>query len=140
MPAPPKVVWMPGNVRTEIHLTGEDTAGAFCLLRDTLPPGWALPPHRHPDAAETIHMIAGELGYSLRDGDEQLARAGETVYVPAGVRHATCNAGSGELRRLVTFSPAGMERFFMEAGAERPEESDLQEVLRAALRNGWEFG
>jgi len=131
---------MPGGVRTEIHLSGEDTAGAFCLLRDTLPPGWALPPHRHPEAAETIHVIEGELGYSLQGGEERVATVGETVHVPAGVQHATRNAGPGVLSRLVLFSPAGMERFFLEAGAESPEASDPRKALEAALRNGWEFG
>ncbi len=140
MPAQPTVLWMPGRVRTEIHLTGEDTAGAFCLLRDTLPAGWALPAHRHPEAAETIHVIGGELGYSLEGGEELRAGAGETVHVPAGVLHATRNAGPAELSRLVLFSPAGMERFFLEAGAQAPEMSDPRKALEAALRNGWEFG
>ena len=131
---------MPGGVRTELHLTGEDTAGAFCLLRDALPVGWALPPHRHPEAVETIHVIEGELAYSLQGGEERVAGAGETVHVPAGVLHATRNAGPAELCRLVLFSPAGMEHFFLEAGAESPEASDPQEALAAALRHGWEFG
>lgn len=130
---------MPGAVRTEIHLTGEETAGAFCLLSDALPPGWALPPHRHRGAAETIHVIEGELAYSLDGGEEHVAAAGETLHVPADVMHATRNAGAGTLRRVVLFSPAGMERFFLEAGAERPEESDPDAALAAALRNGWQF-
>ena len=56
MPTEPQVVFMPGGVRTEIHLDGSDTDGAFCLLVDHPPAGWALPPHLHTDAAETIGM------------------------------------------------------------------------------------
>jgi uncharacterized cupin superfamily protein len=51
------VVWMPGDVRTEIHLVGQDTEGAFCLLVDHPPVGWSLPPHRHGNEAETIHIV-----------------------------------------------------------------------------------
>jgi len=35
----PRTVWMPGGVRTEIHLAGEDTAGTFCLIVDHPPAG-----------------------------------------------------------------------------------------------------
>ncbi|MBS1891542.1 MAG: hypothetical protein JST59_09620 [Actinobacteria bacterium] len=45
MPADPEIVWMPGGVRTEIHLTGDETGGAFCLLVDHPHAGWSLPPH-----------------------------------------------------------------------------------------------
>ncbi len=132
-------MWLPGGVRTELHLTGEDTGGAFCLLRDELPPGWALPAHRHPHAAETIHVIDGELGARVDGAAERIAGAGETVHIPACALHVTRNAGDGRLRRLVVFSPAGMERFFLEAGAAEPEGLDARTAIEAALRNGWEF-
>jgi anti-sigma factor ChrR (cupin superfamily) len=60
MAAEPQVVWMPGGVRTEIHLRAEETGGAFCLLVDEPPAGWSLPPHRHGGVAETIHIVDGE--------------------------------------------------------------------------------
>jgi quercetin dioxygenase-like cupin family protein len=135
---PPAVVWMPGDVRTEIHLTGEDTAGAFCLLADQLPAGWALPPHRHAGAAETMHVISGAMA-AVVDGEETVAEAGETVHVPRGVLHSSRNAGAEPLRRVVIFSPAGMERFFMEAGAAAPQDVDARAALDAAMRHGWEF-
>ena len=39
MDASPRVVWMPGRVRTEIHLASQDTGGAFCMLVDYPPVG-----------------------------------------------------------------------------------------------------
>jgi quercetin dioxygenase-like cupin family protein len=139
MSAEPIVVWMPGTVRTEVHLRGEDTGDAFCMLRDEPPAGWELPPHRHLHAAETIHVLAGELAVALHGGDEELVGAGETVHIPQGVLHTSRNAGAGALRRLVIFSPAGMERFFLEAGSARPDEVDPRAALAAALRHGWAF-
>jgi|SRR3954447_26383372 quercetin dioxygenase-like cupin family protein len=132
------VVWMPGGVRTEIHLTGEDTAGAFCLLRDELPPGWELPPHRHRSEAETMHVLGGEMSVVV-DGEERLVRAGETAHVPLGVLHSGRNAGEGPLRRVVIFSPAGIEGFFLTAGAATPGEVDPRAALDAAMSHGWEF-
>ena len=49
MATEPEVVWMPGGVRTEIQLHGEDTGGAFCLLLDQPPAGWSLPAHLHAE-------------------------------------------------------------------------------------------
>ncbi len=129
---------MPGGVRTEIHLTGEDTAGAFCLLLDELPPGWELPAHRHRGEAETMHVLSGEMAVAV-DGVQRLVRAGETAHVPQGVVHSGRNAGVEPLRRVVLFSPAGMERFFLEAGASGPDGIDARGALDAAVRHGWEF-
>jgi quercetin dioxygenase-like cupin family protein len=139
VPAEPQVVWMPGGVRTEIHLTGPDTGGAFCLLVDHPPPGWSLPAHIHEDAAETIHVIEGEFEMTVDGASERLG-PGETVHIPAGVVHSGGNVGTAAGRRLLTFTPAGMEEFFREAGAASPGgEVDRAAVLDAAIRHGWRF-
>ena len=139
MPTEPQVVWMPGGVRTEIHLTGDDTGGAFCLLVDHPHPGWSLPSHKHEDAAETIHVIEGEFEMTIDGASERLG-PGQTVHVPAGIVHSGANVGSTPGRRLLTFTPAGMEEFFREAGAPAPDaEPDRDAVLDAAIRHGWRF-
>lgn len=135
----PRVVWMPGGVRTEIHLTGEDTDGALCLLIDRPPAGWSLPAHRHQREAETIHIIEGEFEMDV-DGQQSRITAGETIHIPRGVVHAGGNIGQQRGRRVVAFSPAGMEGFFLETGASGPDaELDLAAVLASATRFGWEF-
>ena len=132
-------MWMPGGVRTEIQLDGQDTAGAFCLLVDQPPPGWSLPPHRHANEAETIHVVEGEFEMELEGTRARLA-AGETIHIPRGAAHSGGNVGETPGRRVVIFSPAGMERFFLEAGQPTAEsEPDLATVLASASRNGWEF-
>ena len=135
----PHVVWMPGGVRTEIHLTGVDTAGAFCLLVDRLPAGWALTAHRHANEAETIHIVEGEFEMEL-EGARTMLAAGETIHIPQGAVHSGGNVGDGVGRRLVLFTPAGMECFFLEAGQPTAEsQPDLTAVLASATRHGWEF-
>ena len=132
-----RVVWMPGGVRTELHLTGEESGGAICMLVDQPPPGWSLPPHRHANEAETIHVLAGELEV---EGQRRQLGPGETAHVPVGVVHSGANVGSGTGRRIVLFSPAGIERFFLEAGAASPnEEPDPAAAAAAARWHGWEF-
>ncbi|MEA2124889.1 MAG: hypothetical protein QOI80_1671 [Solirubrobacteraceae bacterium] len=129
---------MPGGVRTEIHLDGDGTGGALCLLVDHPPEGWGLPPHRHGGEAETIHVVSGVFELDV-DGEAITARAGSTVHIPRGVVHSgRCVEGPG--RRVVMFSPAGMEAFFREVGAASPEASPgLAVALESATRHGWQF-
>jgi quercetin dioxygenase-like cupin family protein len=132
-------VWMPGRVRTEVHLVSADTAGAFCLLIDHPPPGWRLPAHRHVDAAETIHIVDGKFEMNL-DGQPTRLIAGETIHVPAGAVHDGRNVGDSTGQRVLIFSPAGMEEFFLEVGRPSPEdEIDARAALESAIRHGWEF-
>jgi len=134
-----RVVYMPGGVRTEIHLGGEDTGGAFCLLVDEPPAGWSLPPHCHANEAETIHVLAGELEVGVHGRTARLA-AGDTIHIPRGSEHTTRNVGPGPARRVVLFSPAGLERFFLEVGAPGPDTAaEPRAALAAARRHGWRF-
>jgi quercetin dioxygenase-like cupin family protein len=134
-----RVVWMPGGVRTEIQLDSEDTAGAFCMLVDEPPPGWELPTHLHRDHAETIHVVAGDFEVDL-DGATVRLGPGQTMHVPAGVRHASRNVGEAPGRRVLLFNPGGMEGFFLQAGADTPTATiDPVELRAAATRHGWEF-
>lgn len=138
MPAP-RVVWMPGGVRTEIHLGAGDTGGAFCLLLDEPPGGWSLPAHLHRGAAETIHIVVGEFWMEV-GGKRSILAGGQTIHIPAGTVHAGGNAAQAPGRRMVIFSPGGMERFFLEAGAPAAaSEVDAAAALASALRHGWEF-
>jgi mannose-6-phosphate isomerase-like protein (cupin superfamily) len=130
---------MPGAVRTEIHLTAHHTAGAFCLLVDHPHAGWSLPAHLHRGAAETIHVVEGEFEVEVAGRRSRLG-AGDTVHVPADTVHSGANVGAATGRRVLIFSPAGMERFFLEAGAQSESEAvDPGRVLAAATCHGWEF-
>lgn len=130
---------MPGGVRTEIHLTSEDTGGAFCLLVDQPPSGWSLPAHRHSNEAETIHIVEGDFVIEI-DGERSRLCAGETVHIPMRAIHSSANVGERVGRRVVLFSPAGMERFFQEAGMSSADAAiDPGAALASAIRHGWEF-
>jgi quercetin dioxygenase-like cupin family protein len=138
MSVAPQVIWMPGGVRTEVHLDADRTDGAFCMLVDEPPAGWSLGPHRHRNEAETIHVVRGEFEIAI-EGERSRLAAGETIYVPRGAIHESANVGGDAGRRVVLFSPGGLERFFLETGAPSAEAPvDWSAVATAAERHGWE--
>jgi hypothetical protein len=56
------------------------------------------------------------------------------------VIHSGGNIGETVGKRLVIFSPGGVEAFWLEIGkAQAGSEFDTREVLRAAQRWGWDF-
>ena len=138
MATDPPVVWMPGGVRTEIHLVAKDTGGAFCLVVDYPPPGWSLPAHRHRNESETIFIVEGSFTMVV-DGTSSQLSVGEAIHIPRGVIHSSANTGQQIGRRVVLFSPAGMERFFVDAGTPTPRDIDRASAFATAIRHGWEF-
>lgn len=59
-------------------------------------------PHVHDGFEEVIHVLEGT-GLLLTDSGRHELTAGDTVLVPSGERHATCNTGSTPLRLYCVF-------------------------------------
>jgi quercetin dioxygenase-like cupin family protein len=97
-----------------ILLTGDQTAGRYTLIDMHVPPGGGPPPHRH-DFEEMFTVLDGEVELTFR-GERMVARAGETVNVPANAPHAFTNASARPARLLCMCSPSGQEQFFLEVG------------------------
>jgi uncharacterized cupin superfamily protein len=60
-------------------------------------------------------VLEGEVELTFR-GEHSVARAGETVNVPANAPHAFTNASGEPARLLCMCSPAGQENFFLAVG------------------------
>ncbi len=118
-----------------ILLTGKDTAGRFCLIDMHIPPGGGPPPHRH-DYEETFIVLEGEIEATFR-GAKVLARAGETIHIPANAPHQFRNSSPQPARLLCICSPAGLEDFFLEVGVPVPTRTaappKLDEAAQAAF-------
>jgi quercetin dioxygenase-like cupin family protein len=97
-----------------ILLSGEDTAGRFCLIDMHVPPGGGPPPHRH-DFEETFTVLDGEIELTFR-GTTTVARNGETVNIPANAPHQFRNSASVPSRLLCICAPAGQDEFFLALG------------------------
>ena len=120
----PQVVWMPGGVRTEIHLVSDDTDGAFCLLVDEPPAGWSLPPHLHRGVAETIYIIEGEFEMEI-DGERSALVAGQTVHVELAVPISALRNWDVEKKAYVV--PAGT--YSLAVGASSADIRGSREVV-----------
>ena len=97
-----------------VLLTGEDTAGRYCLIDMHVPPGGGPPPHRH-DFEETFTVLEGKIEITFR-GTTTRAGAGETVNIPANAPHGFRNASDQPARLLCICSPAGQDEFFAAVG------------------------
>src|SRR6201996_6839149 len=97
-----------------ITVTGEDTAGRYCVIDMHIPPGGGPPPHRH-DFEETFILLEGEMEATFR-GQKSMLKAGDTVTIPANAPHRFQNVSQGDVRLICICSPAGQEKFFMEIG------------------------
>jgi quercetin dioxygenase-like cupin family protein len=97
-----------------ITVSGDDTAGRFCVIDMHIPPGGGPPPHRH-DFEETFILLEGEIEATFR-GRKSTVRAGDTVNIPANAPHQFHNVSSQATRLLCICSPAGQENFFVEVG------------------------
>jgi quercetin dioxygenase-like cupin family protein len=97
-----------------ILVSGRDTAGRYTLIDMYIPPGGGPPPHRH-DFEEMFTILDGEIELTFR-GAATVARAGETVNIPANAPHVFRNASDRPARLLCLCSPSGQEEFFMAVG------------------------
>jgi len=97
-----------------ILLTGDDTAGRYCLIDMHVPPGGGPAPHRH-DFEEMFTVLQGEVMVTFR-GESSVARTGETVNIPANAPHWFRNVSEQPARLLCMCSPAGQEEFFIAIG------------------------
>jgi mannose-6-phosphate isomerase-like protein (cupin superfamily) len=104
--------WGPGD-RYTFLITGEQSGGAYFVMEALVPPGGGPPPHIHRNEDETFYIVAGEC--SIMIGDTKVeAKHGDFINIPRGVVHCFRNNGSVPARMIVTFTPAGMEGFFLE--------------------------
>src|SRR5438105_7854184 len=72
-----------------ILVAGKDTGGRYCLIDMHVPPGGGPPPHRH-DFEELFSILEGQVEFTFR-GERLIAKAGESVNIPANAPHAFRN-------------------------------------------------
>jgi quercetin dioxygenase-like cupin family protein len=102
-----------GGIYT-IVLSGAETGGRYCVVEMRVPPGGGPPPHRH-DFEEMFRVLDGEVEFTFR-GEKAIARAGETIKVPANAPHSFRNTSDRPARLLCICAPAGQDELFMAIG------------------------
>ena len=94
----------------------EDSDGQYVRFNWRSAPGGAIPEHVHPRQQEQFTILAGEAHFTV-NGHERVARAGQTMVVPAGVPHSVRNTGAAEIEGVVERRPALQAKEFHEAVA-----------------------
>ena len=97
-----------------ILVAGRDTDGKYTLIDMHVPPGGGPPPHRH-DFEEMFTVLDGEVRVTFR-GETIVARAGQTINVPANAPHSFTNPAGAPSRLLCLCAPAGQDEFFALVG------------------------
>jgi quercetin dioxygenase-like cupin family protein len=138
--------WGPGDLYRFL-VTGAETGGAYFAMEAIVPPGGGPPPHIHANEDETFYVVEGRCSILL--GDEWVtAGAGDFVNVPRGTVHRFHNDGAEAMRMILTFTPAGIERFFEETleraldptqAPPEPPEAVAARYVVAAPKYGMQF-
>jgi quercetin dioxygenase-like cupin family protein len=121
----------------EFTAVPEDGHGELIRFSWRSVPGGVITEHVHPHQEERFMITAGEARFTL-DGEERVARAGETIVVPAGVRHSEGNPGPDEIEAVVELRPALRTKQWHEALAGLV--ADGRTTSRGAPRNPLQLG
>jgi quercetin dioxygenase-like cupin family protein len=125
-----------------VKATGEQTGGAFGLIDNLMPAGFASPYHMHRNEDESFYVVEGEMTFYV--GDERVkGGAGAFVFGPRGIPHGIEVNGTEPARILLQNYPAGFEGFPMEVGEPAKELAlppaeppDMERLMEIAARYG----
>jgi mannose-6-phosphate isomerase-like protein (cupin superfamily) len=124
-------------------LSGEQTAGQFCLFENGSGGNTRTPIHIHAGDDETVHILEGELTAVL-DGQPHRLTAGDSMFLPRGIPHQLVNMSGSPNRYILIGTPALFDRFVEEAGRERqpdeivgpPTSEEIERLRKASPRFG----
>jgi quercetin dioxygenase-like cupin family protein len=92
-----------GSTRTDLQRHDLSIAGREVLqARVDFAPGASFPAHRHP-GEEIIYVLSGTLEYGVEGRPAVTLRAGDVLFVPAGVFHSARNIGTTPGSELATY-------------------------------------
>jgi quercetin dioxygenase-like cupin family protein len=85
-----------GVKRTELQRHDLSLPGREVIqVRVDLEPGVTVPMHSHP-GEEIIYGLEGEWEYQFEGKGAMTLKAGDVLYIPAGVKHGAKNVGSSK--------------------------------------------
>lgn len=70
--------------------------------RVDIDPGKAAPKHRHP-GEEIVYVLEGQMQYQLEGKPPVTLKAGDVLFIPAGVPHTAKNVGTDNAAELATY-------------------------------------
>jgi mannose-6-phosphate isomerase-like protein (cupin superfamily) len=122
-----------GGNDMRVKLAAAQSNGELTLIEDVIPPASGPPLHVHEKENETYYVLEGEFEFVC--GSHRVTGGpGTFVFAPRGLPHRYKNIGSAPGRVLFGFTPAGIEQFFGELGAQN--ELNPQIMTEIAQRHG----
>ena len=106
--------WFLGTLIT-LKASAKTTNGAFSLIEQVAPVGFAPSKHVHHGEDEAFYILDGELTFFLDERTLQVS-TGTYLYLPREVPHSFRVEGTAPARLLQWTYPAGLEQFFVELG------------------------
>ena len=104
--------WRPG-VTTRMRVSAVSGAKQLCVFEQWCAPGKGAPTHLHA-VEEVLTVLEGQAEFWIAD-QEQTLTAGQSMIVPAGVKHGFRNTGAGTLHVLATLAAPIFEAAFDDA-------------------------
>jgi quercetin dioxygenase-like cupin family protein len=116
----------------------DKTDNTWSLMEVALPKHSGPPPHHHP-WDEAYYVLEGDVRFFL-DGREQLVKAGDFLYAPAGTLHGFQGESENPARMIILDTPAHAESFFREVDREVKEmPRDMEKVPGIGERHDIHF-
>ena len=112
-----------GGRDSRLLLTGDDSAGRYCIEDVIYAPGWDFPAYHMTEADENWLVIDGEVEITVGNCTET-CQAGAFAFIP---RETTCrlrNTGSAPARLFQWSSPAGFDRAIQELAEVHRNDAD----------------
>ncbi|KJH79043.1 MULTISPECIES: cupin domain-containing protein [Pseudomonas] len=101
--APATKSWQTGLHRTDLLHRDMDVAGQEVLqVRVDFEPGVVSPKHSHP-GVEVAYVLEGTFEYQLEGQPAVTLKAGDSLYIPAGVAHVAKNTSATTSSELATY-------------------------------------
>jgi quercetin dioxygenase-like cupin family protein len=85
-------------LRNDLSVAGREVVEVLVEIA----PGVVAPKHSHP-GEEIAYVVEGSLEYALEGRPPVTLKAGDALFIPAGLPHVVTNVGSGDASELATY-------------------------------------
>lgn len=116
-----------GRQQLEFERRTDDDGTEIVVVDCWVDPGGGVPPHFHPTFTEVFDVIEGEMTFTAGRRKE-LRRAGESITVPPGTRHAYANRSRERAHMRCTAKPARDLEEFLTTTARLAREGHIARI------------
>lgn len=118
---------------TRVRATAQTTSGAYGLVDNAMPPGFASPYHTHHAEDESFYVVEGEVAFVI-DGQWTIAGPGAYLFGPRNLPHGFKVVGDAPARILLLCTPGGFEQFVVEMSEPVPAPADMARLIAVAAK------